>query len=104
MPMSAHRGDQENAMLSSLPLHQYHKICSLYLGRDHELEITQDVRLGAIILSLEEKNEIAHIPTVAVDDMDWNLLGPAVVMENGWTRCVSCLSLTSISTSFLFEA
>ncbi|KAJ7040718.1 hypothetical protein C8F04DRAFT_1081884, partial [Mycena alexandri] len=86
---SALRGDRENSMISALTLAQYHEICYSYLATTHWFTTFYDtIRAGAII-SLQNKNEIAHIPNIGVDDTGWRDPGGGdhqLVMENGWTR------------------
>ncbi|KAJ7503640.1 hypothetical protein B0H11DRAFT_1983658 [Mycena galericulata] len=89
LPLPALPGDRENSMISALTLGQYHEICYSYLANSHFFSTFDDTIRAGSIISLQNKNEIAHIPNIRVDDTGWRDPGGEdhrFVVENGWTR------------------
>jgi hypothetical protein len=87
-------------IIDSTPLDAYHDICAHNLCDWSRFPVFTDtfVRLGAIIscqagTEKEQWTEIACIPEHAIFDSGWmnTNQGEALVMDNGWTRCVHFL-------------
>jgi hypothetical protein len=99
IPLSALGEDPVNFVFSALSISEFHQICSVYLPtldseRTHRIHFP--VRLGGIHSITEDGIEIAHLPASRIRELGWECIGPnteqeLTVMDNGWTRYVSCV-------------
>lgn len=98
--------DQELAIISTLTLDQFHKICFQHMGHSEVLSTNTnadiDFAVGSVTIfprkdcgpfqyrSFDEIVEVAHIGSHILHDPGWGLnndpASSGLLMENGWTR------------------
>jgi hypothetical protein len=98
--------DQELAIISTLTLDQFHKICFQHMGHSEVLSTNTnadiDFAVGSVTIfprkdcgpfqyrSFDEIVEVAHIGSHILHDHGWGLnndpASSGLLMENGWTR------------------